>query len=195
MVSHSSPSPSCGGSTSTTQSEFTPGCSVRALARAGVPRPPWTRRITCARRATGLASKPGEAVAAELTPLNKRDRDPRRVAGQNVSPSTFTGLAPKLRPHPHSATCRTRSTQSCRYPRTTSRATSSSDARPRGNRFQPASTPGPWCLIHFQKSECVCTALLVKKTTGGTAPGPWSWKALNQVRTERVCGPRPADRH
>jgi hypothetical protein len=53
------------------------------------------------------------------------------------------------------------------------------------NRSPPASTPGPWYLIHFQKSKCVCTALLVKKTTGGTAPGPGSSKALNQVRTER----------
>jgi hypothetical protein len=65
MVSHNNPWPSCGGSTSTTQSEFTPGCSVRALARAGVPRPPYRRLITCARRATGLASKRGKR-----SPLN-----------------------------------------------------------------------------------------------------------------------------
>jgi len=95
-------------------------------------------------------------------------------------------LAAKLRPHPHSTTCRTRSTPSCRYPGTTSKATSSSDARPRGNRFPPAFTPGQWCLIHFPKSKCVCTALLVKKTIGGTAPWPGSLKAPDRIESGKL---------
>jgi hypothetical protein len=79
--------------------------------------------------------------------------------------------------------------QSCRHPRTASRATSSFGVQPPVDQFPRVSTPGPWYLIRFQKSKCVCTALLVKNTTGGTAPGPGSSKALNQVRTERGAYP------
>ena len=35
-------------------------CSMRALARAGVPRPPGRWLITCELRATGLVSNPGK---------------------------------------------------------------------------------------------------------------------------------------
>jgi hypothetical protein len=43
-----------------TQYEFTPGCSVRALGRAGVLRLPERRPIACEQKAIGLASKPGK---------------------------------------------------------------------------------------------------------------------------------------
>jgi hypothetical protein len=55
--------------------------------------------------------------------------------------------------------------------------------RPRGNLFPPASTPGPWYFIHFQKSNYVCTALLVKKITGGTAPRLGLLKAPDGIET------------
>lgn len=71
MTSHNNPWPSC-GSTSTTQSEFTRGCSVRALARAGVPRPLKSWRITCERSATGLGSKPGKRWPLNWWPADGR---------------------------------------------------------------------------------------------------------------------------
>jgi len=77
-------------------------------------------------------------------------------------------------------TCRTRSTQSYRHLKTAQQATSSFGVRPPVNQFPPVCTPKPWYLIRFQRSRCACAALLVKKITGGTAPGlGWS-KALDR---------------
>jgi hypothetical protein len=54
---------------------------------------------------------------------------------------------------------------------------------PRDNRFPPASTLEQWCLIHFQEFRCACTALLVEKTTGGTA----LWSGSLKGPTELNC--------
>jgi hypothetical protein len=75
--------------------------------------------------------------------------------------------------------------QSCRHPKTLSKATSSFSVRPRGNRFPRASTPTRWYFVHFRKSKCVCAALLVTKIIRGTAPERGSSKAPRQVKAAR----------
>jgi hypothetical protein len=52
-----------------------------------------------------------------------------------------------------------------------------------GNRFPPPSTPGPWCLLHIEKSKRVCTVPLVRKITGGIAPRPEALKAPDRIET------------
>jgi hypothetical protein len=45
------------------------------------------------------------------------------------------------------------------------------DVQQSADHFSQVFTLEPLYLIRIQKSRCVCTALLVKKTAGGTAPG------------------------
>ena len=70
-----------------TQCEFMPGCFARALAREGVPRPPSRRLITCARRATGLASEPGKRSPLNCAahPNGSKAIHPRRVGSTKTS--------------------------------------------------------------------------------------------------------------
>jgi len=165
VASHNSPWPSC-GSTSTTQSEFTPGCSVRALACAGVPRPPSRLLMTCERRATGLASKRGR----RSQPNSKRPQTVESMAHSSASPCTSRGLAATLSSPPLETTCHTRSTHSRRYPRTTVEGDIFIRCPTTG---QPVPTGFHTRTVVFHKPKYVCTAPLVKKITDGTA-------ALNQ---------------
>jgi hypothetical protein len=71
------------GSTLMTRYEFTPGCSVRALVRAGVPRSPERRPIACEQEATGLVSKPGKL--SQPNSNRPRPLSERRMAAPNGS--------------------------------------------------------------------------------------------------------------
>lgn len=153
------------GSTLMTRYEFTPGCSVRALVRAGVPRSPERRPIACEQEATGLVLKPGKL--SQPNSNRPRPLSERRMAVPN-------GAAAHTWPCPRAVTDH----RGCDA-LLAGRCLAVTPRRQRQRLMRSATTgqpvaialqPGPSHLLHLQKSKRVCAAPLVKKVAGGIAP-------------------------